>query len=197
MDKEKLIMQTWPDLNVEFENSLAQMELAVNRIGQLSAVARDRDEIQRKRRGEENVNSILSSLEEQSPAKFPIFVGFPPSSGHFLGRDKELDKILEQLDPVRFYNEDTVVAIFGLGGVGKTSLALAFAERCKSKRLFEAIIWIRSQTKEDMRACFNDIAYRLELPRVNRTGDNDDNIFLVRNWLGKPVEDLYFTYMAH
>jgi LuxR family glucitol operon transcriptional activator len=63
----------------------------------------------------------------------------------FVDRDKELERILELLSP---RSRAWVVVIDGIGGIGKSALALRVAYRCLSdyKRLsqderFEAIVW--------------------------------------------------------
>lgn len=67
---------------------------------------------------------------------------------HFLGRDEELAKIKTELandkGPV------AITALHGLRGVGKTTLAAAYAERHRAD--YRATWWIRAQTESTMRA---------------------------------------------
>ena len=76
---------------------------------------------------------------------------------HFLGRDQELaaiDAALKGGD-----NRVAVAALYGLRGVGKTTLAAAYAQRRKAD--YRATWWIRAQTPDAMRADLISLGVRL------------------------------------
>lgn len=153
---------------------------------QLSAHALAEQESDRKRH-EDSVLLRLISEDEQSAASFPIYE-IPFANDHFYGRDRELNKIMEHLRFPSASKESLVVSITGLGGMGKSSLATAFVEKCKEEKVYDAIIWVRSETIKDIKASFNHTANRLELARASHPADNDSNVFSVKNWLGKTCE---------
>ncbi|KAK3688861.1 P-loop containing nucleoside triphosphate hydrolase protein [Podospora appendiculata] len=73
------------------------------------------------------------------------------------------------------------VALVGLGGIGKSQLAIQYAyeERRSSPSTF--IFWVHASTKDRFREAYREIAHRLQLP-----GHNDpktDALRLVFNWL--------------
>jgi hypothetical protein len=76
---------------------------------------------------------------------------------HFLGRDDALAAIAAALD--RYEGRVAITALHGLRGVGKTTLAAAYAER--HRRDYRATWWIRAQTEITMRTDLIALALRL------------------------------------
>jgi class 3 adenylate cyclase len=67
---------------------------------------------------------------------------------HFMGRDEALAEIETALN--RYEGRVAITALHGLRGVGKTTLAAAYAERHRSA--YRVTWWIRAQTEPGMRA---------------------------------------------
>lgn len=66
------------------------------------------------------------------------------SYDHFTGRADELQSLLNALrDPDRYQ----VIAVYGLGGIGKTALAREAAECCRAEKLFYHIVWMSAKTE--------------------------------------------------
>jgi MerR HTH family regulatory protein len=82
----------------------------------------------------------------------PIRVPF-----HFMGRDDALAAIETAL--ARRQGRVAITTLHGLRGVGKTTLAAAYAERHRSD--YRAIWWIRAQTEPTMRADLVALGVRL------------------------------------
>jgi tetratricopeptide (TPR) repeat protein len=76
---------------------------------------------------------------------------------HFLGRDDALAAIDTAL--ARYNGRVAITALHGLRGVGKTTLAAAYAERHRSD--YRATWWIRAQTPDGMRADLVALGVRL------------------------------------
>jgi tetratricopeptide (TPR) repeat protein len=62
----------------------------------------------------------------------------------FFGRDKEMDKVLRALGPEE---RGWGVVIDGIGGIGKTALAVEAAYRCKERALFDAFIFVSAKQR--------------------------------------------------
>ena len=76
---------------------------------------------------------------------------------HFLGRDDALAAIDTAL--ARYNGRVAITALHGLRGVGKTTLAAAYAERHRGD--YRATWWIRAQTPDGMRADLVALGVRL------------------------------------
>jgi tetratricopeptide (TPR) repeat protein len=76
---------------------------------------------------------------------------------HFLGREDSLAAIAQALG--RYEGRVAITALHGLRGVGKTTLAAAYAERHRGD--YRATWWIRAQTADGMRADLVGLGVRL------------------------------------
>jgi predicted ATPase len=76
-----------------------------------------------------------------------------------------------------------VMSIHGLGGVGKTQLALNYANT--SLKLFEVIVWVPSGTQIKMTQALSAFAKKigLNVPKADETEDNSQAAQKVRDWL--------------
>ncbi|WP_439408525.1 TIR domain-containing protein [Bradyrhizobium sp. DASA03076] len=118
----------------------------------------DRDE--RKRR-------IIAAAERQSqsaPAPPRPFIALPPRVPSFTGRVDELDR----LDAILIHDKPAVVtqtigrvALQGMGGVGKTSLAVEYAHRYRE--LYAGVCWCPAETRADLLAALASLAATLGL----------------------------------
>jgi len=108
----------------------------------------------------ENAAGAVAPLQNKTaPTDRPPALSNIPISvpRHFLGRDEALaaiDAALAQAD-----GRAAITALHGLRGVGKTTLAAAYAERHRGD--YRATWWIRAQTESSMRADLTALGVRL------------------------------------
>jgi tetratricopeptide (TPR) repeat protein len=99
--------------------------------------------------------------EGQLPAGKPLPVSNIPIRvpAHFMGRDDALAAIAAAFDGEEGGLAVAVTALHGLRGVGKSTLAAAYAERHRGE--YRATWWIRAQTEAGLRADLVALGIRL------------------------------------
>lgn len=73
------------------------------------------------------------------------------------------------------------VALHGLGGVGKSSIASSYAEKKFTEQVYDVVLWIRAEKEASLRQSFTEIAMRLKLPGT-QPHSHDENQILVQDW---------------
>ncbi|HSB03125.1 MAG TPA: NB-ARC domain-containing protein [Anaerolineales bacterium] len=102
----------------------------------VNSVTMEREAIARYSKQIKNITATTKE-EEKSSALASL-----PRRPYFVGRDEELKTILGSLQP----NSRTfIIGIEGVGGIGKSALAIEVSHRCLENDLFEAVIWISAQ----------------------------------------------------
>ena len=122
----------------------------------------------------------VSQLEEQ--AKLPCVILPTIRTSRFFNRSDVIEKIERYFNQMDIDTSFRSLALYGLGGVGKSSVALRYAEIKLRKGELDAMFWVYSEKLVTIRQSFTDIAMRLKLPDA-RPGDHDENHSLVLDWL--------------
>ncbi|HEV2581410.1 MAG TPA: tetratricopeptide repeat protein, partial [Ktedonobacteraceae bacterium] len=94
--------------------------------------------------------------------------------------------LLDQLSTTLTFDKSSALklplALSGLGGVGKTQLALEYAYRYS--HMYHTVAWLQADSPEVLATSFAGLAELLRLPE--RTNDDlEQNIRAVKNWLAK------------
>ncbi|KAI0199004.1 TPR-like protein [Astrocystis sublimbata] len=105
-------------------------------------------------------------------------------NNRFSGRLMPLTKIESVLDPTPNDNPSLrSMALFGMGGVGKTQLASQYAHESTEK--YDVILWILADNSITIGQSFRDIARGLQLYEDSEeVQDSAAAIWKVKNWLG-------------
>ncbi|KAL8786507.1 MAG: hypothetical protein Q9213_002734 [Squamulea squamosa] len=157
------------------------MEEAIERVHALAAFARLRQE-----RSDPQITALAFS-DEESSINLPFFERLPSPPSHFIGREEQLKSIWEHLQ-IRDDRSLRSVVIWGIGGVGKTSLASVFVAEQRKADNYDAILWLHSESHTRLLENYTDVAVGLNLPGANRGADHESNYVQVRRWLGKTGE---------
>lgn len=108
---------------------------------------------------------------------------FPPLLDLFKGRDEELRRLESALDdPGRTTAFTQSEAITGLGGVGKTRLAVEHAWRCGHR--YTAAFFVPTESRKALRSGFAHLAGPALLNLLERTAPSEDEaVAAVLRWL--------------
>ncbi len=81
----------------------------------------------------------------------------------FTGRDELLAQVRTQLDQTKMAALGQPQAISGLGGVGKTQLAVEYAYRYREE--YQAVLWARAESIESLNGSYAAFAQLLDVPQ--------------------------------
>jgi len=93
----------------------------------------------------------------------------------FTGRQKQLEQLGNLL-------KEGSTCISGLGGIGKTQIALEYAHRCYQQGVYRAVFWVDAAGKATIEASYLSLAHLLDLSQKNEA-DTRQVIQAVRQWL--------------
>ena len=98
----------------------------------------------------------------------------------FTGREDVLKQLHDRLTTTQAAALTQTQAISGLGGVGKTQIAIEYAFRYREE--YHAVYWVRASSRDALISDFVSLADQLLLPEANK---QDQNIVVtaVKRWL--------------
>jgi tetratricopeptide (TPR) repeat protein len=103
-----------------------------------------------------------------------------PRNPLFTGREDLLARLTQVLQPGQATALSQAHAISGLGGIGKTQLAIEYAYQHRQD--YRAVLWVRADTRENLVADFVAIAGKLQLPEQDAR-DVQQAVSAVQAWL--------------
>ncbi|KAB8253464.1 hypothetical protein BDV35DRAFT_375386 [Aspergillus flavus] len=120
-----------------------------------------------------------------------ICLGQAPSMspGLFVGRDAELRTIRKDLHPSsqggqRKQQQQQRLAIGGIGGVGKTQIALTYAQTPHAS--YETVLWFNAATEISLKNSFATAAGLIFGSRVSQSLEGNEAVRRTREWLSDP-----------
>lgn len=160
----------------------------IRRIKTMSAIVESEADLARMRVEDVKYKEVLELMDDLKKTKIhnenAIRCHHIPSglNSRFWGREQDLKAIDAALNPD--YRADTLksFALYGMGGVGKTQIALQYANRNRER--FNVILWIAADSTISIGQSFLDIVKRLGL--VTNDEDIQDTvtaILKVKSWL--------------
>lgn len=133
---------------------------------------------------------ILSTVRINSEGCFSIVFSLSGvfETDHFVARQEELDEMHQSLSNG---SGRRAVTLHGLGGIGKTQLAIAYAKAHRD--YYSAILWLNIKDEVSVKQSYLKIARRIhqEHPSASQLGGITDDTQLdtavsaVKRWLGQ------------
>ena len=120
----------YPGLPGAFDTTDAFETLLIDHLQKLLLAYSEQEQQQRVSR--EKVEALV-------PSRYPDNL---PRRDQFFGRDKAIEDVLRALSPD---DRGWGVVIDGIGGIGKTALAIEVAHRCKQGRMFNGFIFVSAK----------------------------------------------------
>ncbi|KAI3343673.1 hypothetical protein F4824DRAFT_440720 [Ustulina deusta] len=86
---------------------------------------------------------------------------------HFVGRDAILEQLLERVPPSANKDDCQHTAVEGLGGIGKTQIALEAAYRVRKEHSNCSVFWVPAVDLTSFENAYREIGQLLRLPGIN------------------------------
>ncbi|ERF72430.1 hypothetical protein EPUS_06059 [Endocarpon pusillum Z07020] len=103
----------------------------------------------------------------------------------FVGRERELVQMQELLSPAT--RTQNVVAVSGLGGMGKTQLCIHYAKL--HRETYSSIFWLSAKDESTLKAGIVNLVMRVadgsSSPCASHLGNQDEDVKWFLSWLSK------------
>lgn len=169
----------WSQFNHQFLLINEDLKLQSSRVDKEVDMIRMRREAMAGQKIE--VMKILRATDDE--VKLPCHMIPYGLNPRFFCRDREVDMVRKILDPVQGHERLRVMSIHGLGGVGKSQIALHYANT--SMKMFDVIAWIPSETQIKFNQAFSELAKKLGLPKGDTSEDDYQAGLEVKDWLNQ------------
>jgi hypothetical protein len=177
-----MIRSHWPKFSGDFAQT-------IKRLKRLSHTADVEAEAARLRADSGKNTELLVAMElmKDSSTKKDMLPCYCIPLGideRFYGRADLLQRVKEVLDPQEGSSTCRSLALHGMGGVGKTQVALQYANT--SRKLYDAIFWISADNSIKMAQNFLEVGQKLGLiPDNHEAQDAFAAMSKVKSWMAE------------
>jgi Cdc6-like AAA superfamily ATPase len=113
---------------------------------------------------QDNLRFPITGTGSSSGFRKPFTLTGIPAINKFISRPSEMDFLERELFPLgSVRRRKKILVIHGLGGIGKTQLAIEFARNHREK--FSSIFWINGKSHDSLIESFNQILQKISKAR--------------------------------
>ncbi|KAL1985939.1 hypothetical protein VTN96DRAFT_7204 [Rasamsonia emersonii] len=127
----------------------------------------------------ETNGAILKTADPLPEAERSIFMIPYSRNPDFVGRNEILHQLKDRSKSIG--EAHSRVALFGLGGVGKSHIAIQFAYLLRESRPEVSVFWIHASSPDRIYEGFRKIAHECDIPGAE--DEDEDVLSLVKTWL--------------
>ncbi len=131
---------------------------------------------------DEKEEAALYRAAGQAP---PEIHNLPPRNPLFTGRKKYLDELHRHLQEKGSIALTQSIGISGLGGIGKTQLALEYAHR-HHPEVYRTVLWVNAANRTTLQASYDSLAHLLNLPEKDER-EPGLRVEAVKRWLDEHI----------
>lgn len=106
---------------------------------------------------------------------------------YFKGRTAELATMQDVLQPGEPCTGLRRLVLGGIGGMGKTQLALEFVQRHRTR--YSSVFWFNATTEQTMKASVRSVVGRVDSPRQTDDASDERNLTSMLDWLADVRND--------
>jgi NB-ARC domain len=177
-----LLQNAWSDFQGDFSRTL-------RRIKRMSATVESEADQARMRIDKSKYSEVLDVLQglkdcrvTNEPAVPQYYLVPHQPNPRFWGRDQALQEVRSHLEGAGHNTDLKAFALHGMGGVGKTQIALQYADKRRSN--YDVVLWVAADNVISVGQSMRDIAQSLGLINTdNELKDTFGASLKVKKWL--------------
>ncbi|KAI9842891.1 MAG: hypothetical protein M1837_006723 [Sclerophora amabilis] len=127
------------------------------------------------------VKSLVSTNANVAATRLHCLMLPQTKTARFFARVDVFEKLDRILGPAAGNKSLRSVALHGLSGVGKSTIASTYIEKKFEENDYDVVLWVRGEKPSSLRQSFTDIAMRLKLCGAQAQA-HDENLILVQDW---------------
>lgn len=186
-----MLRNSWSELRGDFHRTL-------QRIKRLSTTVETEIELSRMRLDNQKYHEVLdlmANLHSQRLETAPKITHYIPftESSRFWGREDILSCIDDVLLADPSCRSLRSFALYGMGGVGKTQIALRYANVSREK--FDGVFWISAENLLTIAQSFREITKTLGLIESDTETDDNAVLLAVKSWLSSTSGSCQSVYV--
>jgi hypothetical protein len=147
----------------------------------------------------QDLKEALNRIEKSIQTRSLLRVQSPQDSGNVTPSANPRCLMLPRVRMTRSFNRESIyerldqvlspvagktfrsVALYGMGGVGKSTIASTYTKKKFEENVYDTVLWAHGEKLMSLRQSFTDIALRLKLPGA-QSHSHHENLALVQDW---------------